>query len=377
MIQALAYGTLRQLGYLQFVQRQLAPRTPKNTQLSALLWVALHQLARGEAAYAVVDGAVDAAAALAGNRHKAFVNAVLRNYLRQRAEIDRAASADDEARFSYPRWWIDKLRSQLGAAAEAVLDAGNLHPPMTLRINLRRIDPEHYRAKLAEHAIACRSLGATALLVEPPCPVEALPGFSDGLVSVQDAGAQLAAPMLDARAGQRVLDACAAPGGKSAHLLEQADIALTAVDIDPERLQRVADNLRRLGLSATLLRGDAGEPAQWWDGRPYDRILLDAPCSASGVVRRHPDVKWLRRQADIGGFAGQQRRLLDAVWKLLSPGGKLLYVTCSIFCEENQHQVEAFLSRHGDARLLQPPASGLLLPNPDHDGFYHALIAKG
>jgi 16S rRNA (cytosine967-C5)-methyltransferase len=375
--QALAYGTLRHLGYLRFALSYLAPRPQKNARLAALLWVALHQLEHSEAApYAVVDGAVDNAGAIGGSSLKPFVNAVLRGYLRRREEVRQAAAKNDEARFSYPGWWIAKVRNQLGAEAEAVLEAGNRHPPMTLRVNRRRIEAAAYQTLLQQASIASHPIGPQALCLEKPLPVDRLPGFAAGLVSVQDAGAQLAAPLLDPRSGERVLDACAAPGGKTAHLLEQGDIDLTALDSDPERLARISANLGRLGLAATVRCADAGAVADWWDGTAYDSILADAPCSASGVVRRHPDIKWLRRPTDIAGFVGQQKRILDAMWKVLAPGGKLLYVTCSIFSEENQQQVDSFLLRHGDARLLERPGTGLLLPTQEHDGFFYALLAK-
>jgi 16S rRNA (cytosine967-C5)-methyltransferase len=209
-------------------------------------------------------------------------------------------------------------------------------------------------------------------------PVDRLPGFADGHVSIQDAGAQLAAPLLDAGNGMRVLDACAAPGGKTAHILELADVDLTALDADAVRLQRVGSNLERLGLSARLRATDAAALDQWWDGNPFDRVLLDAPCSASGIVRRHPDVKWLRRHSDIDAFAAQQQRLLEALWKVVVRGGKLLYVTCSIFGEEDHETIGGFAARHPDARILggMPGRDGLLLPDNEHDGFYYALLHK-
>ena len=222
--------------------------------------------------------------------------------------------------------------------------------------------------------------GQSGILLEQPVAVDRLPGFSAGQVSVQDGGAQLAASLLDVADGMRVLDACAAPGGKTAHLLELADLDLTALDHDSKRLQKVEQNLRRLGLKAECLVGDAAEPQKWWDGKPFQRILADVPCSASGVVRRHPDIKWLRRESDIAQFAAQQASILDALWRCLEQGGKLLYVTCSVFAEENSRQVAAFLQRHADAELLPLPGRAepdlQLLPDQEHDGFYYALLAK-
>lgn len=376
---ALSYGTLRQLGYLRFALAMLAPYPPKDARLSALLYVALYQLEyTPEAPYAVVDQAVQCAGALGGAAQKRFANAILRAYQRRCAQIRASAQQDPQARWSYPGWWIERLQRELGAAAAAVLELGNTQPPMSLRVNRRRISREDYLRKLKAASMDARPVGESGVILAQPVPVEGLPGFSAGEVSVQDAGAQLAAPMLQARAGMRVLDACAAPGGKAAHLLELADIDLLALDRDPLRAARIEENLSRLGLAAQVRVADAAAPAQWWDGRPYDRVLLDAPCSASGVVRRHPDIKWLRRPDDIARFCAQQSALLDALWQVVRPGGKLLYVTCSIFREESQTQIEGFTARHPDARLLPPACAGggLLLPTEEHDGFFHALLEK-
>jgi len=382
---AYSYGTLRHLGYLRFALARLASRPPKDPGLRSLLLVALYQLEFGNAAnYTVVDQAVESVSAVCGRPLKSFANAVLRAYLRKRKEIADAAIQDDVARFSYPRWWIDKLRSQLGGQADAILSYGNLHPPMTLRVNRRRIEPADYLALLADNGLSATlvdsaNVNLAAIRLEKPMSVEKLPGFAEGMVSVQDGGAQLSAYLLDLQAGQTVVDACAAPGGKTGHMLELADISLTALDKDSQRLKRVGENLDRLGYDAQMQCADAADLDTWWDGKPVDRVLLDAPCSASGVVRRHPDIKWLRREKDIQGFTRQQSRLLDAMWKVVTGGGKLLYVTCSVFREENQDQVERFLARHANARLLVPAADsegGLLLPAEDHDGFYHALFQK-
>ena len=236
--------------------------------------------------------------------------------------------------------------------------------------------------QLAAAGIAARALDATAILLDKPVPVERIPGFGEGFCSVQDWGAQTSAGLLDVKDGMRVLDACAAPGGKAAHLLETAQVDLTALDADAVRAARITDNLRRLGLTATVKVGDAREVDTWWDGRPYDRILADVPCSASGVVRRHPDAKWLRRESDIAGFAATQRAIIDALWRTLAPGGKMLYASCSVFGEENARQVEAFIGRHVDARRLPIPGTATRdaqlhhLPDAEHDGFYYALLQK-
>src|SRR5690349_15172721 len=248
----------------------------------------------------------------------------------------------------HPRWWIDALRSGYPDDWRAILAAGNAHPPMALRVNRRRIGLDEYQAKLAQAGIAARRCEEFGLLVEKPLPVDRLPGFGAGEVSVQDLGAQRAARCLDLRDGQRVLDACAAPGGKSAHILELADVALTALDVDAARASRIEPNLRRLGLQATVRVADATKSPTWWDGQPFDRILADVPCSASGIVRRHPDIKWLRRPGDLERFADQQRSLLAALWRLLAPGGKLLYATCSVFPGENDDVVAAWAADERD-----------------------------
>lgn len=379
-IRAYSYGTLRYLGLLRYMLDELVTRKPKDPGVIPLLLVALYQLEYGKAPhYAVVDHAVKSISSVAGPALKPFANAVLRQYLRRREELLHAARRDDVARLSYPRWWIEKLRSQLGSQADHVLELGNLHPPMTLRVNRRRIEPGEYLAMLERQQIVAKPIDSSAILLQVPVTVDRLPRFEEGLVSVQDSGAQKSAHLLDLQSGQTVIDACAAPGGKTGHILELADVRLTALDRDAERLARVSDNLRRLGLRARLQCADAAQLESWWDGRPVDRVLLDAPCSASGVVRRHPDVKWLRREDDLAGFARQQSRLLDALWQVVACGGKLLYVTCSVFREENQDQVKRFLSSHADARLVSRHESSggdLLLPSEEHDGFFHALFEK-
>lgn len=379
-IQAWSYGTLRYLGLLRFILDRLVKRKPKNDNVTSLLLVALYQLEFGKTPhYAVVDHAVKSINVVGGRSLKPFANAVLREYLRQRQDLLDAARRDDVARFSYPRWWIEKLRAQLGASADCVLETGNQHPPMTLRVNQRQIQPAQYVRLLAEKEIGATVIDREAVQLTVPISVDQLPGFSEGLVSVQDAAAQISAHLLDVQSGQRVVDACAAPGGKTGHILELADVQLTALDRDPVRLERVADNLQRLGVTAHLQCADAADLDSWWDGDQVERVLLDAPCSASGIVRRHPDIKWLRRQEDIEGFSQQQQRLLRALWQVVARGGKLLYVTCSIFREENEEQVDWFLSHHNDASLVPLPdrhQNGLLLPSKEHDGFFHALFEK-
>lgn len=378
-IQDLSYGTLRHLGRLRAVLSQLAPRQVENPELQTLLLVALYQLEYSEAApYAVVDHAVECAAQIESLHVKAFVNAVLRNFLRGRTVLLKRADTTDAGHYSYPAWWIERLRRDFPSEAQSILKSGNTHPPMTLRVNRRRATPQTYLQALERAGLDARLLDDGALTLLRPVPVEQLPGFDRGVVSVQDAGAQFAARLLDLGDGMRVLDACAAPGGKTAHILELADVDLTALDADPVRLERVSSNLKRLGLSAHVACADAVATEAWWDNRPFDRVLLDAPCTASGVVRRHPDIKWLRQPGDIRRFAEQQQHLLEALWKVLGRGGKLLYVTCSIFMEENQERIGGFAARHPDARVLgaMPGRDGLLLPDDEHDGFYFALLQK-
>ena len=379
-LQDLSYGTLRFYGQLIRVLEQLLHKPVPDEQLRCLLLVALYQLQYTKAApHAVVDFAVSVVRKRNGAAG-GLTNAVLRNFLRKKDALLAAAERSEEGRYSYPQWWIDTLKTQYGAHTEAILLAGNQHPPMTLRVNCRRVTPADYLAMLLQHDIQASLIAPDAVLLEHPMAVDKLPGFSDGLVSVQDAGAQYAARLLDVSDGMRVLDACAAPGGKSTHLLELAQLDLLALDKDEQRLQRVRENMQRLQLSAHLQIGDAAQPQDWWDGQPFQRILADVPCSASGVVRRHPDIKWLRRPEDIDGFAQQQLQILNALWRLLARDGKLLYATCSVFARENQQVIAEFLRQHDDVRQLPLPAptlnEGQLLPDDQHDGFFYALLHK-
>ena len=372
----MTYGSLRYKGTLEAVLAQLLKKPLADSFTHALLLAALYQLAyMDEAPHAVVDNAVKSAP-----RHlKGLVNAVLRNFTRQSEALLLAARQSQEGRSNFPDWWAHKLQQAYPDRWEDVLAASQLHPPMTLRVNRRKTDVESYLAELQTGGHAARQTGASALTLERPVAVDKLPGFVEGRVSVQDAGAQWAARLLDVQDGMRVLDACAAPGGKTGHILELADVSLLALDADKGRLARVQQNLDRLGLAAELRTGDAGRPQDWWNGRPFDRILADVPCSASGVVRRNPDIKWLRRPQDIGKLAGQQATILDALWQTLAPGGKLLYATCSIFPEENAQQIKGFVARHADASLLALPpelGDGQLLPDENHDGFYYALLQR-
>jgi 16S rRNA (cytosine967-C5)-methyltransferase len=375
-VQDLAYGTLRNLGLLDAILAQLL-RKPVKPALHALLLAALYQLrARPRSSHTTVDQTVRAVSRLEPAA-KGLANAVLRNYLRE-ADALVARCDSEAAHYSYPQWWIDRIRLAWPQHWESVLNAGNLRPPMTLRVNRRRLRAEQYLEKLAERGLAGELIGPQAVLLEHPMPIEALPGFSAGDVSVQDAGAQLAAPLLDVQPGMRVLDACAAPGGKTGHILELADCVLTALDSDPARLPRVSDNLARLGFSARVICADCSSPGRWCDNGPFERILLDAPCTASGVVKRHPDIKWLRRDSDIAQLSATQGRMLETLWHQLASGGKLLYATCSVFPQENAETIASFLARNNGARRL--PLAGLgdgqLLPDARHDGFFYALLEK-
>jgi 16S rRNA (cytosine967-C5)-methyltransferase len=375
----LAYPTLRAFGRGDFLLGLLLERPLKDAMARALLLAALTRLeTRAEEAHTTVDQAVTAAAGLARGQFKGLVNGVLRNFLRRREELLALADADPVARRQHPAWWIAHLRQDHPAHWESILAAGNSHPPLCLRLNRRRVTSADYRVQLDAAGLAARALDDTAILIDKPVPVERIPGFAAGLCSVQDWGAQAAARLLEVKDGMRVLDACAAPGGKAAHLLESADIDLTALDADAQRAARITRNLERLGLAATIKVADARDIDAWWDGRGFDRILADVPCSASGVVRRHPDAKWLRRESDIAGFAATQKAIIDALWRTLVPGGKMLYATCSVFAEENARQVEAFVGRHADARHLAMPIAvqPQHLPDAEHDGFYYALLQK-
>lgn len=375
-VRDISYGVLRYKGELEGVLGQLLQKPLDDEFTHALLLAGLYQLAHTRAApYAAVNNAVEAAP----RKFRNLVNAVLRNFQRNPEKLLKAARTTSEGRTNHPDWWVDKLKAAYPDAWEAILDASQLHPPMTLRVNRRKSSVVQALTDFSAAGIPVRQTGPWAIALDKPMPVTSIPGFAEGVVSVQDAGAQWAAALLDLRAGQRMLDACAAPGGKTGQALETADVTLMAVDIDESRLERVRQNLDRLGLSAQLKTGDAARPESWWNGRPFDRILADVPCSASGVARRNPDIKWLRRPGDIGKFARQQASILDALWQTLAPGGKLLYVTCSIFPEENAQQIQAFLSRHADATRLALPdelGDGQLLPDESRDGFFYALLQR-
>lgn len=373
-VQDLVYGSLRAYGRGDFFLSRLLERTLASDEVRALLLVAIYRLeTRPDATHTVVDQAVSAAGEVAGGNFRGLVNGVLRNFLRQQVALRTALEADPVAASMHPDWWLARLQAAFPQDWMGIVEAGNLPPPMGLRVNVRRISRDDYLSKLLDAGIAAKVVGESGLALEKPVSVDALPGFADGFVSVQDPGAQLAATLLDPAPGSHVLDACAAPGGKTAHLLERCDLDLLALDLKPSRCRRIAEGLSRLRLTARIEAADCAKLTAWWDGRPFDAVLADVPCTASGVVRRNPDAKWLRREDDIAGFAAAQARILDAMWQVVRPGGKLLYVTCSVFPAENGDQIGRFLKRQPDAHRCHEEQ---LLPTAEHDGFFYCLLEK-
>jgi len=398
-VQSLSFGTLRWFHQLEACLAALSGRPLErlDPEVRALSLVGLYQLAHGETPpHAAVAETVEASRLLRRPRAAGFVNAVLRRFLRERDAILASTRHDPATHYSHPAWMVEAFEKDWPEESRAILAADNQHPPMWLRVNASRARLEDYRAELARAGMESQAcdFAPEALRLARPVDVGRLPGFAEGRVSVQDAAAQLAARLLHAGPGMRVLDACAAPGGKACHLLElEPGLGeLVALDVDLGRSRRIADNLSRLGLAATVRTGDACAPAEWWDGHPFDRILLDVPCTGTGVIRRHPDIKLLRRQQDVAGFVRRQRQLLASVWPLLAPGGRLVYSTCSVLKTENAAQVARFLAAHPEAgevtesaRLFwptQPPVAGtgpgvaLLTGAADTDGFYYACIEK-
>lgn len=401
-VQALLFQVLRNLGRAQALRVLLAPKAPA-PKVDALLCTAL-ALAWDEAhapyaPFTLVNQAVDAAKQGPMARQSGFINACLRRFLRERDALVAQTDTDLQARWNHPRWWIERLQKEYPTQWQQILDANNAHAPMALRVNEKRTTPAQYLQALAAVDLDAVVFGAHGVQLAKAQPVEALPGFTEGMVSVQDGAAQLAAPLLlggmDRAAPLQVLDACAAPGGKTAHLLEHAGsgapLQVTALEVDALRAERIHGTLARVGEQAKVLVADAGQPQQWWQqangGQPFDAILLDAPCTASGIVRRHPDVRWLRRDSDVPQLAAIQAQLLDTLWPLLKPGGRLLYCTCSVFKAEGDDQVKAFLARNTEATHL--PSPGHLIPGTtpqsgglpdngagDHDGFFYALFSK-
>ncbi|WP_238923586.1 16S rRNA (cytosine(967)-C(5))-methyltransferase RsmB [Achromobacter ruhlandii] len=394
--QAVSFHAMRYLGWADAVGRELVQRYP-NVLFESLLLVSLTLLkAEGEAASAlpgmpvyaphtVVDQAVTAASRNRGlASFKGLLNACLRRFLRERAALEAAVADSPEAEWNHPGWWVKQLRVAYPRQWQDILRAANVPAPLTLRVNRRRASREQVLAAFHDAGLVAEPVGQAGLVLASPRPVTQLPGFAEGWWSVQDAGAQLAAELLAPKDGMRVLDACAAPGGKTAHLLELADIDLLALDADADRLVRVGQNLDRLGLAGEHVRlqaADAADLDSWWDGKPFDAVLADVPCTASGIVRRHPDIRWLRRENDLRRTATLQARILDALWRTVAPGGRLLYVTCSVFPIEGTRQALEFLQRHPEATRLDAPGQLLPVavdatPVAQHDGFFYALFAK-
>lgn len=391
LLRDICFGTLRWHERLSAVLAQLLSKPLKATDkdIECLLRVGLYQLLYQRTPdHAAVNECVKAVKSLRKIWAEKLVNGVLRRFLREREALLAQADQTDAARHACPAWLLQRIRNAWAQDWEGILHASNTHAPMTLRVNTRQHTTAHYQYRMEQTGLdaAPHPIVASALNLHKPTNVEQLPGFATGAVSVQDAAAQLAAFLLDCQPGMRVLDACAAPGGKTGHLLEQANgLHLVALDSSTVRLQRVNDNLKRLQLTAHVISADAGEIGQWWDGKTFDRILLDAPCSATGVIRRHPDIKVLRRDSDIGALQQEQARLLQALWQTLTPGGRLLYATCSILPEENSQQIATFLARQHDAVHLplgdtwgvaQPFGRQILPGESGMDGFYYALLEK-
>ncbi len=396
-VQALGFHALRQLGRAEALRKLLASRPPP-PEADALLCVALALIWTEEGApytaHTLVDQAVEAAKHSEDTRHQAsFINGCLRRFLREREALVAQTEKSPQAVWNHPQWWIDRLRKDHPNHWQAILLANNARAPLTLRVNEKKVPLALYRRELFAMDIEAVPVGKQGVVLASARSVPSLPGYLQGHFSVQDAAAQLAAPLLldqlmpQGEGRLRVLDACAAPGGKTAHLLELADCEVVALDIDARRCERIGQNLQRLGLQADIRVGDAARPSDWWDGRPFDAVLLDAPCTASGIVRRHPDVRWLRRPTDIAQLAALQLQLFEALWPLVRPGGRLLYCTCSVFRAEGEQQAQTFVAHHTDAHLM--PSPGHLLPQSgdgetvfpdnlkgDHDGFYYALFEK-
>lgn len=395
-VQALSFQVMRQWGRAIALRERLASKTPPSSA-DALLCTALALGWQDQDApypvHTLVNQTVEAARQQRQTQAQSgFINACLRRFLREREDLVAKTDQDPQARWNHPKWWIERLQAEYPLDWQVLLSTAQQPAPMSLRVDLRFQSVASYQAKLQAMDLASKPVGESGLQLQRAVPVHQLPGFELGHVSVQDAAAQLAAPMLlqgcDADKTWRILDACAAPGGKTGHLLAcYPNAQVLALDVDPGRLQRIEDNLRRQGASAQVLAADAAKPALWWDGVPFHAILLDAPCTASGIVRRHPDVRWLRRPSDSAQLAKIQAQLLKALWPLLAPGGRLLYCTCSVFKSEGEDTVHAFLQSNTNARMLTSP--GHLIPGKiptgpyvkhntlgEHDGFYYALLEK-
>ncbi len=382
-IKDLVFGTLRSYGKTKFVINKLVKITPYNTLILTLLHVALFQLISNRSnAYTVVDQAVSASN-IVNKRHTKFINGVLRAFLREKESILEKAEKIEEAKYSYPIWWINLIKKEHPKSWDNILDLGNSHPPLIIRVNIKKTSITSYIKKLEKLNIEHLWLGIEAILIKKPMPIDSLPGFKEGEVSIQDYGAQIATHLLDLKKNDNVLDACSAPGGKACHMNEIQEIKLTAVEVDKQRVKKINENLNRLGHTFKVINSEIKAGNAWWDNNLFDRILLDAPCSASGIVRRHIDIKWLRRYDDLDYFHEKQFQLLRASWEMLKPLGKLLYVTCSIFETENRSVVNRFLKEENTAveiKIKFPKNVNVednqLLPSLIHDGLFYALFQK-
>lgn len=407
--QAIAFGVLRELPSLEWYLSQLLdkPLKSKVRIIHYLLLVGIYQLcAMRTAQHAAVSATVDASPLVKQKALKNLVNAILRRFIREQDALQHNLRQVENKQLNHPAWLVKRLQRAYPESWQDIILSNQQQPPMWLRVNARylakhQMSQHDYQARLHDQGVASQAIAGLpmALRLDKPCDVTLLPGFAEGAVSVQDAAAQYAPQLIPAKPGQRILDACAAPGGKTAHLLEQFDVKMDALDIDSNRLERVSENLQRLQLDARVLTGDAASKA-WWDGELYDHILLDAPCSATGVIRRHPDIKWLRQDSDIPALVELQRSILENLWQLLKPGGTLLYATCSVLPEENSEQIESFIKHHPEAQLTQltlqhfqaegdelslhsfakvdTDRAGLQwLPQVQgHDGFFYAALVK-
>ena len=391
LCQQLCYGVLRWHGQLDAISQQLLSKAlkKKDADIAALLLCGLYQLRDLRIpAHAAISETVNATKTLGKQWAKGLINASLRNYQRQAEELEDKLKQSDSALYAHPDWLIQSFKQDWPDQWQSILNASNQQPPMMLRINQQKTTRQDYLAQLIEADIPANVIKACAegILLEKPCDVYQLPGFTEGHVSVQDGAAQQVADLLDLKSGLRILDACAAPGGKTCHILEHApDNEVIALDIAANRLQQIEQNTERLELNATLIASDAADTDKWWDGTLFDRILIDAPCSGTGVIRRHPDIKLLRRADDIAALADQQQQLLNKLWPLLKPDGLLVYTTCSALKQENEQQIAGFLQQHPEAQEIEAspapaqrrPFGYQRLPGDDNlDGFYYACLRR-
>jgi len=382
-IKAICYDSLRHFKTLDFFLQNLVPRKIQNKLIQQLLIIAMNQLTYGNKKnYALVDEVVNLAKKI-DPKQSGFTNAVLRNFLRKKEDLIIKAQQTLESKYNFPLWWIKKLQNSYPNDWESIIHCQNMHPPMTLRINQTKISLKKYKDYLTDNDIDFCELSPTTIVLNTPKSIDEIIGFNKGWVTIQDFGAQLVKDMMDIKDGQNVLDACSAPGGKTGHILECFDVNLVALEIDSKRAERVHENLTRLGLTAKVVNASLSKINNWWDKKKFDRVLLDVPCSGSGVVRRNIDIKWLRRERDFEKFRYEQVDMLENVWPLLKKKGKLLYVTCSIFEEENAKVIEQFMKKNKDANVLKikfpintKRFGNQLIPSKNHDGFYYELLEK-